>query len=93
MELLGQNVNLILIIVFMLAASLYLATWLSPKGCRHVSLYFFVRAEQLEAGRNAARSAREANVEMLQGSRQPAQAEPKPRRRRKVVEPPPVESE
>jgi len=62
----GNNVNVILLAVIAMAVCWYVAAWLSPKVCRRLSLYFYCRAESLEAAEAARREARAANEHLLE---------------------------
>jgi hypothetical protein len=46
-------VNVILIGAWVMFGLLALTFWISPKGCRFLSLHFLARAHQLEAGHKA----------------------------------------
>jgi glycerol-3-phosphate acyltransferase PlsY len=44
-------INVILVVAWILVVTMALTFWISPKGCRYLSLRLFARAEQLEIGR------------------------------------------
>lgn len=88
MELAGNNLNAILLLAIVFAACTYLMVWLSPKACRHVSLYFYCRAEALEAAKKAFQDTRTENQSLLDG----IQPEEKKKRRRKAALAAPAEA-
>ena len=46
-------INVIMIGSWVMVVVMSLAFWISPKGCRFLSLHFLARAHQLEAGHKA----------------------------------------
>jgi len=50
-----NDINSILVLLVVMAGAMALASWLSPRTCRWLSLRLFARAEAVEASRAAYR--------------------------------------
>jgi hypothetical protein len=61
----NADINAILVVSLILLATMAVAFWLSPQGCRWLSLRLYCRAVQIEAGRKAFADAMKANTEVL----------------------------
>ena len=57
------QLNIALFLIPAMLAPMALAFWFSAKGCRYLSIRFFARACQIEAGRKAFHDAVHANVD------------------------------
>lgn len=57
----NQDINSILVVLLILLATMALAFWLSPRGCRWLSLYLYCRATALDAARQAFEDTMQAN--------------------------------
>jgi hypothetical protein len=60
----NADVNAMLATILILLATLAVAFWVSPRGCRWLSLRLYCRAVQIEAGRQAFADAMEANTKV-----------------------------
>lgn len=61
----NNDVNAILAVSLILLATMAAAFWISPRGCRWLSLRLYARAVQIEAGRQAFSDALAANTEAI----------------------------
>jgi hypothetical protein len=58
-----NDINAVLAVSLILLATMAVAFWCSPIGCRWLSLRLYCRAVQIEAGREAFAEAMKANSE------------------------------